>query len=82
VFICRYVFVSVGRNESLLIKVATARLRLLRSGQPPIGYLFETGQDSGFPAEQMVLVKGENIHLRFVGTPSEETGIPLKKRRN
>jgi hypothetical protein len=43
---------------------------------------FETGQDSGFPAEQMVLVKGENTHLRFVGSPGEETGIPLKKRRN
>jgi hypothetical protein len=30
----------------------------------------------------MVLVKGENIQLRFVGSPGEETGIPLKKRRN
>jgi hypothetical protein len=30
----------------------------------------------------MVLVKGENIHLRFVGSPSEEKAIPLKKRRN
>jgi hypothetical protein len=40
---------SVGRNESLLIKVATARLRSLRGGWPLIGYLFETGQDSGWP---------------------------------
>ena len=75
-------FDSVGRNELLLIKVATARLGLPRSGRPLIGYLFETGQDSGCPVEQMVLVKGENIHLRFVGSPSEERVIPLKKRGN
>ena len=57
-------------------------VRLLRSRRPFIGYLFETGQDSGGPTEQMVPVKGENIHLRFVGSPSEETGVPLKKVPN
>ena len=54
-------------------------VRLLRSRRPLIGYLFETGQDSGCTTEQMVLVKRENIHLRFVRPPSEETGVPLKK---
>ena len=32
--------------------------------------------------KQMVLVKGENIHLRFERSPSVDFDIPLKKRRN
>ncbi len=72
--------IRLGRNESVLIKAATARLGLLSIGRPLIGYLFETGQDSSCTVKQMVLVKGENIHLRFVGSPSEEKDIPLKKR--
>jgi hypothetical protein len=30
--------------------------------------------------EQMVLVKGEDIHHRFVGSPGYEVDVPLKKR--
>jgi hypothetical protein len=43
---------------------------------------FETGENAYIPAEPVVPVKGEDVHLRFVGSPSGETNVPLTKRRN
>jgi hypothetical protein len=42
----------------------------------------EAGHDARVSAEHVILIEGEDVHLRFVGAPNRKTEVPLKKRRN